>query len=206
MARRSGFGEVSKNAKIGIAIIFIIVAMGLYYLMNKKDAPLVSSSMPQAITSSIPQDAVPQMPQDAVPQMPQDVMPQMPQVEAPPIPQVSTTSLGSSPIQPVQPSPMQQAPPYTLVGQGVSSADNIRYMSGAWELLKPGEPQSTVDNFTNDVYLEWVRRTFEIIQAKYPDATSFTVWRDGGYRVYSGARQTSSSLYPDGMTQTYSIP
>jgi len=53
MPRRSGFGEVSKNAMIGIVIAIIVAAIGIYFLTKKKDTPLISSSgSPSLISSS----------------------------------------------------------------------------------------------------------------------------------------------------------
>ena len=53
MPRRSGFGEVSKNAIIGIVIAVIVAAIGIYFLTKKKSMPLISSSgSPSLISSS----------------------------------------------------------------------------------------------------------------------------------------------------------
>ena len=89
-------------------------------------------------------------------------------------------------------------PPYSLYGPGRGTA-NLLYASPANVLKDQGDPG--ISYFTEPTYLKWVNKTYNIVKLNYPTATHFSVWIDGGYRVYTG----SVNVTPDNMTQTYKL-
>jgi len=116
----------------------------------------------------------------------------------------------STPIAPpVDPQVQQESiVGYTLVGKGIPVRISIS-QSAAGELLDVGDP-SKVESFDDPVYEKWVRKAHRKIRNS-PDpgvrsATSFAVWRDGGYRTYGGIIPSMSELDAgDGMARTFSM-
>jgi hypothetical protein len=191
MARRSGFGAVSKGIKFGIIGIILVVAIIFVVVMFS------GSSKPPAVKKIVPTPPVKKS--EPVP------TPPVKKSEPVPVPPVKKGVADSAaPVKKSEPSRNSAPAAPKPIGQGISAGNQL-YSSSAWELLKTGEPRTIASSFSDPLYLTWVGRAYEIIKNKYPAATSFTVWKDAGYRIYSGTA-TPLKYTTDTFMQTFTYP
>lgn len=123
---------------------------------------------------------------------------------------VATAPIAPPMVPPVSPPVAPEVPRavYTQVGKGIPVRTSIS-QSAAGELLDVGDP-SKVESFDDPVYLKWVNKAYSKIKNSSDpgvrSATSFAVWRDGGYRTYGGISPSMSELnVGDGMASTFSM-
>ena len=104
-----------------------------------------------------------------------------------------------------RPPPSSSPPPtdgYVDNGRGFCKSGQI-FASGAWELLKPGEPKKEAPSFDDPLYKDYAKRGQNICDAD-PNCKYVTVWRNAGYRTYNtGAGECSDKHDPSGSNKSW---
>ena len=104
-----------------------------------------------------------------------------------------------------RPPPSSTPPPtdgYVDNGLGFCKSGQI-FASGAWELLKPGEPRKFASSFEDPIYKEYAKRGQAKCDAD-PNCKFVTVWRDAGYRMYNTeAGECSDKHDPSGSNKSW---